>query len=198
MNTTLDNITSAFNTLSRKMTTHDFLFLFWVGHGVSPPEHSFLIDYHNTITISFKKIAELVDNITAKRMVLAFHPCFSGGIISYLSRENRVILTSTKYVEEDNGWGELFRDGLLGYGDLPNPDGDPYTTDSHGNGDGFVSFEEAYYYAAYRAYNELSTHQHALLEDNPDNGYSGSWYGDESYNPHEESSDGYLAAHTYL
>ncbi len=198
MNTTIDNITYVFNYLSNKMTSHDFLFLFWVGHGISPYAHSFLIGAYPYVTISFSEIAQLLDTLTPKRMVLVFHPCFSGGIIPYVSGESRVVLTSTKYNEEDNGWGELFRDGLVGNGDLLNPDGDPNTLDSHGNQDGYVSMDEAYYYAAYRAYNDLSTHQHSLIEDYIGNGRSGSWYEEESYDPQQETKEGYLAAHTYL
>jgi len=182
MDTTKSNIQQTFNTLSGIVDNNDQLFVFWIDHGY---DGGFNV---GSDTVTYQEAGKYISSIDASNMILCFQPCHSGGVVPTISGANRVVLTSCRQSETDNGWGELFRDGLKGN-----------TADNfapYGNGDGYVSMNEAYYYAAKKIFDKNG--RHALIEDNINNGNAGSWYGDATYSPRDPNQDGYFASGTYI
>ncbi len=192
--TTEANIDQHLDDLALALNANDFFFLFWVGHGTQ--SQGFNIRLTQGEIATYQEVQAWMNAITANRMVLCLHPCFSGGVLPFIDAANRVCISSAAADETDGGWGEYFRDGLLGAADNPDPDGNPATVDSHGDGDGYVSMDEAYYYGAYRAL--ALTGQHSHVEDYPANGDGGSFYTEATYDPANPARDGYLADHTNL
>jgi hypothetical protein len=188
------NIDQHLDDLAATLNANDFFFLFWVGHGAQ--NQGFSVRGNPWEMATYQEVQAWMDAITADTMALCFHPCFSGGILPFVDAANRVCISSAAADESDNGWGERFRDGLVGAADNPDPDGNPATVDSHGDGNGIVSFDEAYYYGAYRIL--AQTGQHSHVEDCPSNGDGGSFYTEASYDPADPARDGFLADHTNL
>ncbi len=192
--TTEANIDQHLDDLAATLNANDFFFLFWVGHGTQ--NQGFNIRLSQGEMATYQEVQAWMNAITASKMVLCFHPCFSGGVLPFVDAANRVCISSAAADETNGGWGEYFRDGLLGAADNPDPDGNPATVDSHGDGNGVISMDEAYYYGAYRAL--ALTGQHSHVEDCPSNGDGGSFYTEASYDPANPAKDGYLADHTNL
>lgn len=132
------------------------------------------------------QLANYMKGIKAKTIFL-LQPCNSGGFINDLSRENRIVCTSSKENEMADSWIGPFRKAL----------NFEEGVDADTNHDGNVSIAEAYRYAA-----EFSTNysklgpQHPLIDDNGDK--IGHYYNESGYDPNCEGKDGFLANHTFL
>lgn len=127
-------------------------------------------------------------------IIYALHPCFSGGFIHELSGDKRIICSSVRGFELDDGWMGPFRRALNktddeGYSLMEDVDLYPV--------DGKVSILEAYMYAA----DYVSSIQYALIDDNEDD--IGHHFCETDYffditDPDNPSRDGSLAADTFL
>ncbi len=128
------------------------------------------------------ELGKMCNNVTNGFLIFLLQPCNSGGFINDLSRENRIICTSSRENETANeAWIEPFARGLSGLADS-----------SH---DGYVSIQEAYEYA-FMTVTERTKSKHPLLDDNGDG--VGHYMNESGYQPMNESYDGYLSSITYL
>lgn len=108
-------------------------------------------------------LADMLDEITCRQMIIVMEQCFSGGFIHELSASNRVVMTAC--LEEEFSWScdtegdydEFVYHFMLGI-EEPDLDGDD-------NDDGRVSISEAFNYAAQND----STSETPMYDDNGDN-----------------------------
>ena len=128
------------------------------------------------------ELAEYIEGIEGK-LIFALQPCKSGSFIEELSGENRVILTSTRADESDNGWITHFRKTFNEYKEYVDQ-----------NGDEKISLNEAYNYSAY--WLEVLVGTHPQIDDNGDG--VGHFITDPEYDPYTLGMDGYLASSTFL
>ena len=127
-------------------------------------------------------LAIYLDNISAEAIPIFLEPCFCGGFIWDISKFNRVICTAT--VEEDVSWGNTFVRGFTSAFHGSDIYGNPVDADT--NGDGDISFSEAFNYASVNDY----TGEIPQYDDNGD-GISHAF-------PIPNGSDGALGINTFL
>jgi len=94
------------------------------------------------------QLRELVNWTNPDRTLIFLEPCFSGGFIWDLSRNNRIICTAA--VEEDSSWGNVFVRGFTSALHGSDIEGTPVNADA--NNDGKISVVEAFNYAAENDY----------------------------------------------
>jgi hypothetical protein len=134
------------------------------------------------------ELSNYVDGINARRIIFVLQPCFSGGFINDLSKENHVVITASRERQPAFvGFMRFFYEGLNGKAD-----------DS--NNDGRISLAEVYGYTARKVYDWIKRHpawnkwrlQHPLIDDNGDKiGHRYGWFG---FDPNDPFKDGYVAA----
>ena len=154
-----------FAELAERIRPGDTLFGFFVGHGGRTGSGS---DYELTDgRLSDEKLDALRHPIRAKEQSYVFTPCNSGGFAHALGRQAGTIVITSCTVEEKNvaGFAEAIRDALN------------HAPDSDRDGDGRVSFGEAYNFALVgvrRWYEERNRPlaEHCQIEDDGD-GQSG-------------------------
>ena len=199
------NLQAAFSSVG-SMSSDGLLFFTWIGHGnidkFSLPADSISTKpiepeplFGNYLTAS--ELAGYASGIAGK-IIYVLQPCGSGSFCDDLSGEDRIICTSTMPGEIwGDGWVEAFIEALAGEGDTNGTRSGMKI--GNGNKDGTVSIHEAYYFAAQYLYEITSQRKnHSLLEDNPANGNSGSFYLSSEYDPTREDKDGYYAYKTSL
>lgn len=139
------NVTSTFQTLSTKMTSEDFLFVFTTDHGsniASPPSSVFdegsltLWDYEEMRDDEFAAAVNQISNYSYQ--VFCFEQCFSGDMINDLWGTNRVIATAANW--DEYSWGRVFSALWISAVNGSAPDAD---VDSDNN----ISMQEAFDYA---------------------------------------------------
>jgi hypothetical protein len=127
-NATYINVTAALDWLANNASANDIILFYSISHGAS-----------NGISLSdeflgFSELAEKLNKIKYKGMVIIIDACYSGAAIPILKKENRIIITSTR--SNEMGINEVFSQMLLsalqGFGDI------------EGNNNGWVSAEEAF------------------------------------------------------
>jgi len=132
--------------------------------------------------LSDDEMATFLDRINTRVISIFMEPCHSGGFVNDLSSPNRVISTAT--TEENYSWGNLFVRNFTSAFHKADPWGMPVDADYDGNG--FISMQEAFNYAAFNDYyNEIPQY-----DDNGD-GISHPY-------PIPNEGDGYLGANVYL
>ena len=96
--------------------------------------------------ISDDDLADLIDNIECKQMIIFMKQCFSGGLIHDLSGSNRIILTACG--EEEPAWGADTEGdwGEFSYHFMKAVNGEDWTADT--NNDNKISMVEAFTYAS--------------------------------------------------
>ena len=158
---------------------------------LSIPEFLMFIFGNDVEKLYDDELMSYINGINAK-IIYALQPCVSGGFISELSGENRIVCTASRGFElADASWIEPFIRAL----NKTYPEAD---LDNNGK----ISILEAYRYAAGNVEKQLSQHpnfppQHPLIDDNGD--YIGHhFYETNYYDPIDPNKDGYLAAHTFL
>lgn len=95
------------------------------------------------------EFATEINKITAKDICIVMEQCYSGGFIDDLAGQNRVIMTACAYNETSCGMGyytydEFVFDWITAISGQ-DPNGNIVNTDYYS--DGFVSMQEAFYYA---------------------------------------------------
>jgi len=130
------------------------------------------------------------------KIIYALQPCNSGGFISELSGENRIICTASRGFEFADCWIGPFRQAL----DRIDEDGDGTPDADLYPQDGNISILEAYRYAANYVEENFPGKQHPLIDDNSDHirGTGHHFYETTYYDPNDPEKDGYLAANTFL
>ncbi len=108
----LENLRAAFRELAANHSQDEDLFLYLIGHGSYLQETSrFQIPGRDLTAV---QLAELLDAIPARRVVLIQAASASAGFINVLSKKGRIICSATKTVAEQNAteFMELFLQGL--------------------------------------------------------------------------------------
>lgn len=96
----LNAVKNYFSSLQEIVTSNDDLYLFFIGHGSYTAQD---IMFHLPgDDISATELNIWLDEIPAKHMVIVNGSSSSAGFINFLSRDNRIICTSTKNVSEIN------------------------------------------------------------------------------------------------
>jgi len=175
------NFESVIEELKRKINPSDTLFLFLIGHGSCDGKNSYyrLNDY----SLPDFEMAEMFDDLKISRLVFIFSPCNSGGFIDDLSKENTIIITSTR--KDESNRAAFIEPFLTAFDEIGDADSS-----------GKVSFAEAFNYASDNVKEQYTINEwgdlteHAQLDDNGDK------ISHEAPVPKEE--DGYLARDTYL
>ncbi len=145
---TKKNISAVFDMLSKKLTNNDFLFVFTTDHGGQiSGDNACMFLWGETITDS--EFAKEVNKVKAGNISIVMEQCHSGGFISDLTANNRVIATAC--TANENSWakdGSLYNEfvyhwtsAVRGY----TPEGNLVNADS--NNDGLISMKEAFEYA---------------------------------------------------
>ena len=176
---TVDNIRAAYQWAARVCTKDDLLYIYWVDHGnqSSFEAHGELLGHH--------ELGKLTAPIRARQIVGAFNPCFSGAVIDDLSRKGVITITSQDARHGNSwGWAGKWRQALRG-----GSEDDP----SDANGDGEVTFAEAYRWIAVKS---QAAGEHSMYDDNGDG--TGSECGSAGFNPENPERDGCVGAHCSL
>lgn len=143
------NIALVFNALSQKMTSNDFLFIFTTDHGGQTSGDNVYLNLWGE-TMSDAEFAKEVKKVNAGQISIVMEQCHSGGFISDLSSEGRVLATActaneNSYAMPPNYTYNEFVYHWIGAVAGIKPDGGVVKADV--NGDGVVSMQEAFQYA---------------------------------------------------
>jgi hypothetical protein len=153
-------------------TEEDLLYIFWVDHG---SQSAFLAHDGN---ISHAELGTLTDAITAKVVIGAYNPCFSGCVIDDLSRPGVITVTSQDcYHPNSWGWAGNWRRALRGAPE------DGIDT----NEDGQISMTEAYEWICPRS---QDAGEHSMYDDNGDG--VGHECTDPGFDPDTPGMDGHF------
>lgn len=177
-----EGIEEAFDAVARASAPGDLVLVVLIGHGSDRGgEARFNIPGRDMTPSDF---AELLDRLPGRRIAFVNTASASGGWVSALAGEGRVIVTATKSGMERNQtvFGRYFVDAFTG---------DGADTDKNGRVSVLEAFEFARLEVArfYEAEGRLQT-EHALLEDDGD--------GEGSGEPEPGSGDGALARVAFL
>jgi hypothetical protein len=160
MATTKANIQAVFDTLSGKVTTKDYLYVWWMGHGGGSGVGSCDLSMSVSTTgesvtdAEFKTYLDAVTNY--KKRSVAVMTCHSGGMVNNFTAAgtNTVILTSSNCTENSFSFNAAGTCNGLVHAEfsytLPNallaldPCGSSVASDADANG--FVSLDEAHQY----------------------------------------------------
>ena len=143
---TYSNISLVFDSLARVITDTDNVFVFVTDHG----GEGSTICLWNDQNITTSQFATEINKVSvAKTINICMEQCFSGGYTTALAGCNRVISTACSYNEFSHSTSDYVYDefcyhwisAVLG----ATPNGTPVNADY--NSDGYVSMEEAFYYA---------------------------------------------------
>jgi len=143
------NITNVFNTISGILDSDDYLFIFSTDHGGQDSgDDVFLCLWGENMDDN--DFATEVNKVNAGDISIVMEQCHSGGFISDLSDEGRVIATAC--TADENSWAMppdyTYNEFVLHWTSAvagQDPDGNPIDADS--DNDGFVSMLEAFEYA---------------------------------------------------
>ncbi|TFG12962.1 hypothetical protein EU537_07485 [Candidatus Thorarchaeota archaeon] len=147
--TSLDTV---FGDLADEMGSRDTLFFYTTNHGGSGGI-SVWGPMDNTGALTHSQVGNWLDAITCRHMIIVMEQCVSGKFISYLSAENRVIMTAcadnqNSYGADTEGaWDEFvyhFMCGLVSFS-FHDPQ---LTINADYDNDGLISMKEAFVYAA--------------------------------------------------
>ena len=138
---TKENIINVFNTLSSKLTSNDYLFIFVTDHGGIERAESFMCTW-NSGKLFASEFAAKVKAINTKATNIVLGQCNSGGFTKYFEGSpNICIATACMDIEESYSMSNLQYDEFLyRWTFAVNNSGDF-------NGDGHISAKEAFDYA---------------------------------------------------
>jgi hypothetical protein len=130
---TKGNFYSYFQWLDSMEDSEDTVLFYYHGHGA---ENYF---YLNHELMPYSELDKQLDDLESESIAVIIDSCYSGSAIDYLSQNGRVIITSAKASEPSASFTltELLFYGLEELADYL----------FKGNNDGYVSAEEAYWYA---------------------------------------------------
>ena len=170
------NVQWAFDQVRMKSTLGDLVYVLWVDHGTNQ-----LFNLHEGTTITHVEYANCIKNISARVIVGAYNPCYSGAVIDNISRLGVISATSVNAHQANAaGWAGWWRTALAG-----GTSGDP----SDRNGDGHIDMAEAYEWVASKSQGYRPAAEHPLFDDNGDD--VGSEYNTAGYNSNDPNKDGF-------
>ncbi len=178
----LPNFRKVLQHLGSIVTPADNVSLFMIGHGIYRNADSWFDCIGEDL--SSTEFAKLINHLHTNKIRIVLSPCQMEGFIWRASKKGRVILSSTRFTE--NNSAAVAEAAIRGFSNMK--------FDS--NGDGRLSFAEAYQsmvleQTQWYAKKGWRQREHALLDDNGD--------GMGHYLPTElDSGDGALAKVTFL
>ena len=143
---------AVFDELSSKMGFRDTLFFFTTNHG----GHGGIYTWgpmDSSSMLTHTEVADWLDSITCRHMIIVMEQCYSGRFIEYLSAENRVILTACSgnegswAADTEGNWDEFVYHFMCAVIGLAINNNGP-AVDADYDNDGHVSMREAFVYAA--------------------------------------------------
>lgn len=142
------NISTVFNNLSKKLTPSDNLLVFTTDHGTRVDGVSALVLWNNVLMYPSEFAAEL-NKVNAQSICIVMEQCYSGGFISSLEGEGRVIMTACKAEEVSWSLGGSVYDAFAYHWCAAIQKSYPSGAVAHAdkNGDGIVSMKESFEYA---------------------------------------------------
>ncbi len=169
------NVQLVFSEILAKSTDDDLVYVYWVDHGDT---QSFQFPGGS---ITHAEYNDCIKNISAKVIIGAYNPCYSGAVINDVSRAGVLSITSVSDSQPNSfGWAGTWRTALKG-GTKAEP--------CDANGDGHISMAEAYKWVASRS-QAYSPPEHPWFDDNGD--AVGNEYNTSGYAPNEPDKDGYI------
>lgn len=150
---TKSNIQSTFNALTRTITDKDFLWVWWMGHGLMDgpqPNIKLKIENRTDVYVTDDEFASYVDVLTNyKRRSFSFAACHSEGMFDDLENDKTVILVSSPMGDfgssiETDVWHAEFNDRLFSALKWKTPGGSPVNADYNSNG--LISMQEGFDY----------------------------------------------------
>lgn len=167
----------AFNQIKNQSRSNDLVYIFWIDHGNNQAFELLGDDITHT------EYNNCIKDISAKVIIGAYNPCFSGAIINDISRSGVISITSVNDNQSNKfGWAGTWRNALKG---------GTSTSSSDKDGDGYISMAEAYEWVAPKS-QACSPKEHPWLDDNGDS--VGSEYGTSGYDASNLSKDGWIAS----
>ncbi|UCF12921.1 MAG: caspase family protein [Thermoplasmatales archaeon] len=151
---TMDNLNNYFHWLDSMEDSEDTVLFYFHGHGGIG---KFML--YNSM-MSYGELGEKLDELESESIFVIIDSCYSGSAIDNLSQNSRVIITSAK-ANETSGSCRLTDPLFEGLEELAD-----YLFE--GNNDGFVSAEEAYWYAVnteFWKYRPYSSSQSPQIDD---------------------------------
>ena len=145
---TKSNISAVFNTLSAKLTPDDNLLVFTTDHGSRVNGVSALVLWNNVLMYPSEFAAEL-NKVHSQNICVVMEQCYSGGFISSLEGDGRIIMTACK--ADEVSWslsGSVYDEFVYHWcAALQNsyPSGAVAYADKNGNG--IISMKESFEYA---------------------------------------------------
>lgn len=178
----LENFRKVIGHLAKQVRPGDSVSFFLIGHGIYRKGDS----WFNSIgkDLSSTEFARLIDRLNTDDIRIVLSPCQMEGFIWKASKKGRVILSSTRFTE--NNSAAVAEAAIRGFENRK----------FDANGDGRLSFAEAYRsmvleQSGWYMRRGAPLREHALLDDNGD--------GMGHYLPGEsDSGDGELAAKVFL
>lgn len=157
---TKTNLETVFDTLVSTMNPVDTLFCYFVGHEFASGGHS----YYDTVGADLKdtELNTMRQGIQSSTQSFVFSPCHSGHFCDELGRLGTITITSCRIDEVNRaGFAEAIRDAL------------GYREDADSDGNGQVSFGEAYNYALDKMVEWYQNHgvpldEHCQIDDDGD------------------------------
>lgn len=157
---TKTNLETVFDTLVSTMNPVDTLFCYFVGHGSASGGYS----YYDTVGADLKdtELNTMRQGIQSGTQTFVFSPCHSGHFCDELGRLGTITITSCRIDEVNRaGFAEAIRDAL------------GYREDADSDGNGQVSFGEAYNYALNKVVEWYQNHgipldEHCQIDDDGD------------------------------
>ncbi|MCK4546529.1 MAG: choice-of-anchor D domain-containing protein [Candidatus Eisenbacteria sp.] len=177
------NIEAAYAWAATVCDAEDLLYIYWVDHGDTTMQVDGqtvrvcnLVAHDGRITDS--EYGALMAPITAKQIIGAYNPCFSGMVIDNVSRMGVISITSQDSTHVNSwGWAGQWRKALR------NDPADNVDT----NGDGHVSMAEAFNWIGPLS---RAAGEHSMYDDNGDGiGYEQHMPGFDNQDP---TKDGYI------
>jgi hypothetical protein len=179
---TRTNVLWALDQLASHSNREDLVYIFWVDHG---SDMLFKIQGGNVTHVEF---GEKVEAIRARQVLIAVNPCRSGSALDDVSRDGVCFTSSTK-PGADNHWGWAGQ-WILGL------TGGTSNSSSDANGDGIVTFAEAYAWVAPRSRAVCSQEgwpqEHPSYDDNGDG--QAAEQGQSSFNMDDSNKDGFIGS----
>ena len=147
---TSDNLNRAMNRFAQQLTTNDRLFVFIIDHGGESDNWGLpYVWLWNNEQLNAQQLGSMLNQIHVGSTIVLLGQCFAGGFAPYLQGEGRVVLAACQ--ADERSWASKTRpyDEFVYHWTCAIAGHDEYgfPVDADGDGDGYVTMEEAFVYA---------------------------------------------------
>jgi len=171
-----------------ELSSDGLLFFTFIDHGRND-----VFGLEGGDSVSSSELYSYTEGING-RSIYIFQPCMSGSFVDDMSKPGRIVAASVLPFQSEGGWIESFTRGLDGVTDSDHPNG---AIDSRPDDDR-ISFEEAFYQAAYHIQDDAPLGKYSLLDDNGDGKGSAPFLFDgKGYDINDKTKDGYRASRVF-